>query len=103
MHGMAWPKDAPDVEKLKSLQDDAEFMELLEEIVIYADNLVSTMNPGISADGSDAKTNAPLPKTKPHVCNKSYSEVDDLHADLLDLIATTLGVQLHIEGQEWRA
>ena len=87
MHGVAWFEDAPDVEKLKSAQDDAELMDAVEEIVSYADCLVSTMNPAISADGSDAQ-NAPLPKTKPHICNKSYAEVDDFHMDLVDLIAT---------------
>ena len=29
-----------------------------------------------------------LPKTNPHICNKLYSEVEDHHQDLNDLIAT---------------
>ncbi len=33
-------------------------------------------------------SDAPLPKTNPHVCNKPYSEVEDHQQDLNDLIAT---------------
>ena len=45
------------------------------------------MNPAIAVDGSDAE-NAPHPKTKPHICNKAYADVEDFHMDLVDLIAT---------------
>ena len=71
VHGIAWLEKAPDVEKLLSTQDDDEFLDALEEIVRYVDSLVSTMNPGILPDGSDAETNAPLPKTKPHIYHTS--------------------------------
>ena len=70
VHGVAWFRDAPDVEELLSTKDDAELLDVVEEVTSYADGLVNTMNPAISHDGSDAET-APLPKTKPHVCNKS--------------------------------
>ncbi len=87
VHGVAWFREAPDVEKLLSTKDDAEFLDAVEKIISYADNLVSTVNPAISPDASDAH-NAPLPKIKPHVCNKWYADVDDLHIDLVELIAT---------------
>ncbi len=85
MHGVAWFREAPDVEKLLSTKDDAEFLDAIE-IISYADNLVSTVNPAISPDARDAH-NAPLPKIKPHVCNKWYADIDDL-IDLVELIAT---------------
>lgn len=87
VHGIAWFRDGPDVEKLLCTQDDVEFVDAVEEVTSYADRMVSTMNPSISLDGSDAG-NAPLPKTKPHVCNKKYSEVEDIHMDLAELITT---------------
>ncbi len=87
VHGVAWFREAPDVEKLLSTKDDAEFLDAVEKILSYGDNLVSTDNPAISPDGSDAH-NAPLPKIKPHVCNKWYADVHDLHIDLVELIAT---------------
>ena len=42
---------------------------------------MSTTNPAIAADGSNAKS-APPPKTNPHVCNKPYAEVEDFNLDL---------------------
>ena len=88
MHGVAWLSDAPDVEKLTTAKDDADFLDAVED----ADKLVSTMNPAISPDESDAG-NAPLPKTKPHVCNDAYSEVEDLVTwiwwTLLPLVSAT--------------
>ena len=55
-----------------------------EEITSYLDDMVSTMNPAIAADG-DCSTS----KTKPqHACNKPYAEVEDFSIDLVDLIAT---------------
>ena len=86
VHGLAWLKDAPDVEQLLSTEEDV--MTAVEEITSYVDGLVSTMNPAIAPDGSDADSAAPVPKTNPHVCNKSYAEIDDVQMDLVDLIAT---------------
>ena len=88
VHGLAWLSDAPDVERLLSADDDEGAMMAAEEITAYVDNLISTMNPGIAADGSDSESTAPQPKTNPHVCNKPYSEVEDFRMDLVDLIAT---------------
>ena len=69
VHGLAWLPDAPDVEQLLSPPN------------------VSTRNPAVLPDGSNVD-DAPAPKTNPHVCHKAYSEVEDLHQDLADLVAT---------------
>ncbi len=62
-------------------------MDATEEILSYVDGLISTTNPAIAGDVSDAES-APIPKTNPHVCNKPYAEVEDFSMDLVDLIAT---------------
>ena len=59
----------------------------MENVTSYADSIVSTINPAISLDGSNSD-NAPVPQTKPHVCNKPYSEVEDIKMDVIELIAT---------------
>ena len=82
MHGIAWFADAPDVQHLLAAED---YSDLIGGS--YADSIVSTINPAISMNGSNAE-NAPLPQTKPHVCNKPYSEVEDIKMDLIELIAT---------------
>ena len=87
MHGLAWFKDAPKVEQLLSSDEDSGAITAVEEITSYVDGIISTINPAIAADGSDAAS-APLPKTNPHVCNKAYTEVKDFKLDLVDLIAT---------------
>ena len=83
VHGLAWLPDAPDVEKVLSSDDEASKEELLKCI----DSNVSTTNPAVLPDGSNAD-DAPPPKTHPHVCNKPYSEVEDFQQDLSDLVAT---------------
>jgi len=88
VHGLAWLPNAPDVEKLHSAKDTAALLDVIEEITTYVDNLVSTVNPGIPAGGSNIQDPVPQAKTKPHVCNKSYSDVKDFSMDLVDLIAT---------------
>ena len=55
---------------------------------ILSATLLSTMNPGIPADGNNMQNAVLLPKTKPHVCNRSYTEITDMNVDLVDLIAT---------------
>ena len=87
VHGLAWFKDAPKVEQLLSSDEDSGAITAVEEITSYVDGIISTINPAIAADGSDAAS-APLPKTNPHVCNKAYTEVKDFKLDLVDLIAT---------------
>ena len=56
----------------------------VERITAY----VSTMNPGIPADGNNIINSIPLPKIKPHVCNQQYQGINNLEMDLVDLVAT---------------
>ena len=84
MHGIAWFTDAPDVQQPRTTLISSGGV---ENVTSYADSIVSTINPAISMDGSNAE-NAPLPQIKPHVCNKPYSEVEDFKMDLIELIAT---------------
>lgn len=65
-------------------REDSDLLAAAEEITSYADGMVSTINPAIVRDRGNAE-DAPLPKTKPHVCNKSYTDID---MDLIDLITT---------------
>ena len=88
VHGLAWLPDAPDVERLLSSDDTSGLLDAVEQITSYVDSLVTTMNSGIPADGNNLQNATPLPKTKPHVCNRSYAEIKDLSMDLVDLIAT---------------
>ena len=88
VHGLAWLPDEPNVERLLSYDDISCLLDAMEQITSYIDSLVSTMNPGIPADGNNLQNATPLPKTNPHVCNRSYAEIKDLNMDLVDLIAT---------------
>ena len=83
VHGLAWLPNAPDVERLMSHADDA----VKDEIIQYADGIVSTINPAVLPDGSNID-DAPAAKTDPHICNKVYNEVTDFKQDLIDLVAT---------------
>ncbi len=80
VHGVAWLENAPDVEKVLATGDTSSHIR-------YIDKTVTTANPAVLPDGSNV-SDAPLPKTNPHVCNKAYSEVEDHNQDLCDLIAT---------------
>ena len=88
VHGLAWLPNAPDAEKLLSCDESSQFLDVVEHVISYVDQIVSTMNPGIPADGNNMQNAVPLPKTKPHVCNRSYTEITDMNMDLVDLIAT---------------
>ena len=88
VHGLAWLPNAPDGEKLLSCDESSQFLDVVEHVISYVDQIVSTMNPGIPADGNNMQNAVPLPKTKPHVCNRSYTEITDMIMDLVDLIAT---------------
>lgn len=83
IHGMAWLRNAPNVE---AIMDDPE-MSQREVLIRYVDSLVSTWNPAILPDGSNLHS-APHPRTDPHICSMPYTEVIDHHQDLNDLIAT---------------
>ena len=82
---MAWLPNAPDVEQLLKDTENAEALK--QDIIQYADRVVSTINPAVAPDGSDMDS-APLPVTQPHICNKSYLEVADRQEDLSQLITT---------------
>ena len=86
MHGIAWFADAPDVQHLLAAEDYSDLIGGMENVTSYADSIVSTINPAILMDGSNAE-NAPLLQIKLHVCNKPYSEVD-IKMDLIELPAT---------------
>ena len=88
VHGLAWLPNAPDAEKLLSCDESSQFLDVVEHVISYVDQIVSTMNPGIPADGNNMQNAVPLPKTKPHVCNRSYTKITDMNMDLVDLIAT---------------
>ena len=85
VHGLAWLPNAPDMEHLLSSSDNIDAAK--QEIIQYADGLVSTCNPAVLPDGSNI-ADVPAPKTDPHVCNQAYTEVKDLDQDLADLVAT---------------
>ena len=85
VHGLAWLPNAPDVEQLLSSADT--FDAVKEEIIQYADKIVSTINPAILPDGSNVN-DAPPAKTDPHICNKAYADVTNFSEDLSDLVAT---------------
>ena len=60
--------------------------------------LVSTMNPAIDADGSNAEQ-APCPKINPHICSCPYIVVSDLDQDFKTLllhVSATLGAPVPI-------
>ena len=88
VHGLAWLPNAPDVEKLHTAKDTPALLDVIEQITSYVDNLVTTMNPGIPAGGNNIQDAVPQEKTKPHVFNKSYSEIEDFNMDLVNFVAT---------------
>ena len=64
VHGLAWLPNAPDVEQLLSSADT--FDTVKEDIIQYADRIVSTTNPAILLDGSNSES-APPAKTDTHL------------------------------------
>ncbi len=83
VHGLAWLKDAPDVEAILASHEDGSE----DDLVQYVDRIVTTLNPAVQPDGSNID-DAPAPKTDPHICNQPYADVQDLDQDLADLVAT---------------
>ena len=81
VHGLAWLSDAPSIDP--GVVQEASVQ---QEISRYVDKVVSTENPAILEDGSNA-SDAPLPQVDPHVCNKPFESVDDYEKDLKELIA----------------
>ena len=66
VHGLAWLPNAPNVERLLSSPDNIPDA-VKEQVIKYADSLVSTCNPAVLPDGSNID-DAPAPKTDPHIC-----------------------------------
>ena len=85
VHGVAWLPNAPDVEQLLA---SAELPDTLRnEVIQHADRTVTTLNPALSSS-ADSESQWPAPVTNPHVCSKSYLDVQDHHEDLCELVAT---------------
>lgn len=84
IHDVAWLPNAPDVEQFLKSTDSIESIK--EEIIQYANKVVTTINPAVP-DGSNVD-DAPPPVTQPHIRNKSYLDIEDRHEDLSQLIAT---------------
>ena len=83
VHGVVWLSDAPDVQNILAVEDQSS----QEDLIRYIDKIVSTTNPAILRDGSNA-SDAPQPRVNPHICNKLYTDVEDHQEDLNHLIAT---------------
>ena len=86
VHCLAWLPDAPDVEDVMASSGSSTDIGRWP-LIQHVDKIVCTVNPAILLDGSSAD-NAPPPKTNPHICNRSYAEVEDFDQDLTDLTAT---------------
>ena len=82
VHGLAWLSDAPVIEQ-GLIQESSK----MHEITRYVNNAASTINPAIHENGSNA-LDAPLPQLDPHVCNKSFAEIENYEKELKELIAT---------------
>ena len=85
MHGVAWFADAPDAQ-FTTIDIDSNNI-AKQQLLNYVNNIVSTINPAIKLNGSNADS-APSAKINPHISNKSYNEITDFNQDLIDLIAT---------------
>ena len=86
VHDLAWLPDTPDVEEILASSEDGDGT-AKEELIRHVDSIVTTLNPAILPDGSNAD-DAPPPKTNPNICNKPYSEIEDFNQNLINLIAT---------------
>ena len=60
IHGMAWLKNAPNVEAIMNNPE----MSQRDKLIRYVDSLVSTWNPAVLPDGSNLHS-APHPRTDP--------------------------------------
>ena len=86
VHGLAWVKNSPRAEKLKDPDPNVRAA-TIAEVEKYADELISTMNPAYSTDGTEI-IQPPSGKSAPHPCAQNYSSVTDQKQDLIDLIST---------------
>ena len=112
MYGIGWIRDAPDCEEItRRIKDYPEFQlgkddkpndermkkilrEEGQEIVDFADWLVSTMNPSFDEEG---KGEMPQKKTGNHPCHEKWADISDPDADYKRLIAT---VERHTECKQ---
>ena len=85
VHGLACFPGAPDVQQLLGSPGDCA-VSAQKAIIQYMDRIVSTINPVVLPDGTNADTATP-PRTNPYICNQSYSEITDFSQNLADLIA----------------
>ena len=83
VHGLAWLSGVPNMEQIVADGTDT----AKEELIRYVDKIVTTLNPAILPDESNADETPP-PKTNPHICNQPYAGIQDFNRDLTDLIAT---------------
>ena len=79
VHGLAWLQGAPDIEG--AFTSGPMSSEIKQKFITYIDSVVSTMNPAILLDGSDA-SQALTAHTNPHVCNKAFADVVDYELNL---------------------
>ena len=84
VHGVAWFKDAPDIQQVIATEPDSRDR---RQLINYINQTVSTTNPAVQPDGNDVD-NAPPARVDPHICNVPYAEVEDFQQDLIDLVAT---------------
>lgn len=73
VHGLTWLSSAPNAETILASPNTQR-----EELIKYVDNMVSTTNPAVSLDWSNAG-DAPLPMTNPNICNKAYNQSSGRH------------------------
>ena len=83
VHGLAWLQNAPNVKE--TINEGDAFAR--HSLIQFIDKLVCTCNPAVLPDGSNM-ADAPPAQVNPHVCSRSYSQVEDYHADLIDLVST---------------
>ena len=84
VHGVAWFKDAPDIQQVIATEPDSRER---RQLINYINQTVSTTNPAVQPDGNDVD-NAPPARVDPYICNVPYAEVEDFQQDLIDLVAT---------------
>ena len=85
VHGLVCLSGAPDVEQIVASAGGSDAAK--DVLIKYVDRTVTTLNPAILPDGSNAD-DAPPPKTNPHICSKPYDKIEDFDQDLADLFAT---------------
>ena len=73
IHGLAWLTNAPNVEEIIALPSALE----KEMLIKFIDRLISTCNPAILSDGSNAHDAPPLDLLLMHVRRARYTDIID--------------------------